>query len=309
MNHDKKDLYLQQKVENVLHFAMQEGKLVSKVDPKRLTSLRVSSFPFCGLRWFLDLPRASSKRSTSDFAKAYFTTVGTCYHTLIQAVLAELHTQDALNTYVVADWLCLGCKKRFFTQRKPLKCSKCGSTDLASAEVEIQDGPIMGHVDLIIGVEEGNNPPLWVVCDFKTSSIKRLTSGNHTSADNKHQLRAYIRLLQKRGLPVSSLGFLIYIAQDNPFSPKLVPVKMSPKRTDANLSFFKEQYHQASTVNSLREVRELVACRPCHESFLPQYAGCRWGSTCAGKDNSSTMVKEASVVFGRLREKLPIHNK
>lgn len=301
---------LQQTVSNALSLVMSDSKHKRRTDPTRLNFLRVSSFPFCGLRWFLDLPALSAKSMTNNFMGAYYTSVGTTYHNVIQASFANMSEMKVIRSRLIGDWECSNqkCKTRYSMQRKPLECTACKGTVFDFREVEIEDGIIRGHIDFILEVEDGKGNVFWVVCDFKTSSIKKVTERRMTSASNKAQLKSYITLLRKRKPQVSPHGFLIYVPRDNPFKLELVSVEAVFSEESEKISYYKSQYKMAAAVAATEDLKELVDNRPCCEKNLKQFSDCKWRGHCAGEEHSKLIFKEAVSVMSRVEHKLPIAN-
>ena len=191
--------------EQAVEHAIEYYEVEERLDPSRLKYLRVSSFPFCGTQWLLNLPSASSGKRVNKFMGSFFTSVGTTVHSGIQAVLDK-------SPFLIQDWKCFACGNLHQFVLRPRRCKQCKSPKLAGREHEYKDFPIVGHLDGAILLKSGKI----CIIDYKTTSMRKLEG--HRSLlpglDNVRQIEAYAALLKQQGYDIDGWT-LIYIARNN----------------------------------------------------------------------------------------------
>lgn len=194
---------LHRTVEQAVESAIDNQKTYSRTDPARTKSLRVSSFPFCPVKWFFGLPTALSGNRESDFMGDYYTSVGTAVHTNIQAVVEN-------SPNAIRDWDCMVCKHNHQFQTKPEACAGCGKkTAYLSKESHVKKGVILGHIDDAWQLKSG----IWIG-DYKTTSKSSLGTKKLPHLSNVRQIEAYCALKSSEGYDIAGWT-LIYIARDS----------------------------------------------------------------------------------------------
>jgi hypothetical protein len=316
---------LERKLNKVMSKVMEEGLVQEKTDASRVKRLRVSSLPFCGVQWFLDLPTATSKTRSMEAGMKYYVTVGSAVHDVVQTLLAELNLEST-GVAVIADWKCRRCLRTKKMQVKPLKCVSCGCLDFKFLEPTVDDGEILGHIDTILEITltkktkafpEGK---FWIVIDYKTSSLKKTAAGSRAKTDaqrklaqakmvssnNRSQIRAYVTLLKKAGMPVAPFAALIYIPRDNPFAFKVHVLSVDYAKESRLIQRYKESHAIALKASTMDDLREMVADRPCSEKCLKQFEWCKWRHMCAGPDNEKAILRQLNEIRKVIIKRLPI---
>lgn len=249
----------------------------------------------------------------------YYVTVGSAVHDVVQTLMAGLDF-SGLKTHIIADWTCRKCVRRTVMSRKPKKCNGCGGVDFKFHECTIDHKGVLGHVDMILEVElpkptkEYPEGKLWIVVDFKTSSIKKTTGDAKTgapnpkmvSSNNKSQIRAYVCLLRKMGKPVTPYAVLVYIPRDNPFQFKSHALQVDFSKEARLIMSYKRQHRIASTVKTREDLVALVDERPCSQGCLKQFEWCKWRHMCAGEDNRKAILRQLDEIRKAVDHRLPI---
>lgn len=192
--------------EQAIEYALEAYKTETRSDPKRVTSLRVSSFPFCATKWWLALPVSLNGVRSSNFMNAFFTDVGTQVHTTIQRSLRK-------SPLVVRDWVCTKCKHRHEYQTVPSVCAGCKSSKISflGEENEVRAGVIVGHIDDSFLLADD----FIDLTDYKTTtSAKIKTKGALPNLENVRQIEAYAAIKKRQGVKIKSWT-LVYISRDN----------------------------------------------------------------------------------------------
>lgn len=290
--------------------ALDENLFLEKIDPKRVNTLRVSSFPFCATSWFLNLPRSTSQRARVSFEDRFFTGVGTSVHSVAQASLA-------LSKYVVRDWICGECHHRHKFQIRPIKCISCGERyderlwkyDESSVASR---GIINGHIDDAIYVPKARKI---VMLDYKTTSTSKIDlKGALPNLGNVRQLEAYAAIQLEAGYDIDLKDgwFLVYVARDN-MRRKYIPgsafykhsfEKEMPKIVN-RLDRYVSDYKQISGATTIKEVYYALTNRRTklgHEP-LDLCEHCKHAPYCS---DDKRVKQQAEVVFSKIEHKLPI---
>lgn len=308
------------KVNRLFQEVISEGRVMEQNDPTRVKSLRVSSFPFCAVQWFLSLPNRTSKASALDASFKFYVSVGHAVHDTLQKLLTTLD-MSALKAEMIADWRCLACKKKHYGNRdigmhvmqvQPSKCEVCGGDKFEFHEVTVKYKNIVGHVDTIFEITL-NKPTkaypegkAWIVVDYKTAKMKNMGTDHMASHHNKSQIRAYVALLKKLGKPVVPFAALIYVPREDlkHFQVKVVSVdfeKMYPK-----IENYIKQFKQAVRVRAKSDLIPIVEDRPCSEKCLKQFEWCQWRGMCAGEENEEVILRELNNIRKVMLPRLPI---
>jgi hypothetical protein len=319
----KKDLEdIQKMVSKLMTDTMNSGTVTRENDPRRIRYPRFSSFPFCGVQWFFNLPGLVSRRAVKDFAFGYFTSVGTAVHLVKQEALTRYVTSiggDSIKVYW--DYVCTNteCKKRhILLAEKPTECSACGGVDFHRDEHEVKYKGALGHIDNItsfalpprlqdsLGIGEAT-----IVMDYKTSSIHNTTVKADTLpyASNQAQIDKYTAVMQKRTkhLPPVIGNALVYLPRDVPFRHKTFFKYMSEeegvKHREDIVSYVADHSRWIS-VETIDDALESYDERPCRSGckIKSEYADCEYLKYCTS-NNGTALVK---TTFSKVKKYLPI---
>ena len=291
---------------------LDEGTAVEDNDPSRVQRLRVSAFPFCGVKWFFSLPSGTAVKRQLDTKFKFYTSIGTAVHECLQEILNRLDlSEDDID--VIADWECKDCKHLHKFCVAPTKCSKCRSKNIRYRELTVEDGNVLGHVDTVIRikVKKSKGYPegfAYLVLDYKTSSVKKvgIKSKLVISESYMAQIRSYVTILHHQGHAMLPFAVLVYIPRDDPdrFRSMVVPVEFEAEY--AKIKAFKKQFKVAVNVADKDDLRDLIAIRPCAKGCLPEFEWCKWRHHCAGPDNAKVALRELDAIRIRLGDKIPI---
>lgn len=237
----------------------------------RQPRLRVSGFPFCGLR-------AAWQKMTNyvepdgDSHKDFYTSVGTSAHEVFQRSLG-------VRGRIFGDWKCRDEKchgKRKFSLDS--SCPKCGK-EMEYVEFEVTAFKhVSGHTDgLYLDTQKRN----WLI-DYKTSSMRVLNyqKSNPTLPYRKNvqQIESYVPMLERK-LDIEIAGWLLgYVPRDD---PKTICVKgkaMTQKKKDATwqrIKLYDDQYEEVLNLGSLRQLRFLRDTKFCrnYDHYLRDMKG------------------------------------
>ena len=305
---------LETRIEAAMKQLSEEGQAVRNNDLSRTTNLRFSGFPFCGTRWFLNLPNALAAKMRMNFGMRFFTSVGTTVHEAIQEMW---HSVKGVKVY--NDYLCRSCKHREYLKKKVLECPKCGSTHVTREEHELRFKGALGHVDELIWVElpEGMKTKMGhtkglIVIDYKTTMLSKVkaTKSDLPYKNNVFQISGYASALHENGLPI--LGYcLIYVPRDNPFQIKVCAFELTPKshrEAIDRMDHYVENFAAWSGAKTLKRVIRLVEHRPCvpGEDVPEDFEGCQHVGMCTSLDGEEILMERIHKVFEQVQDKLPI---
>lgn len=314
--------FLEKSVRNVLTKTFNEGTGASRNDPKRIQKVRFSSFPFCGTRWFFDLPKLVTKASQRDYAFHYFTSVGTTVHEITQKVLSAFLTSnegivDDLKLYW--DWKCTNksCGHREYLEvEAPSECQECGGTSFSREEHEVECRGALGHTDTIVSLKL---PPAIaravghshgsIVIDYKTCTISATEArGKLPYPDNVAQISKYAGALQRSKKIPPMLGWvLVYMPRDIPFRFVVHGGYVSPEmglKIRKQISGYVKEHTEWSRADNLKKVVRLYEERPCQspDNVPEEFCTCEYKNLCTtGK--GFTHLKN---IFKSVESKLPI---
>jgi len=209
------------KVLAAMNRAFLDYKKTSKVDPKRLATIRASALPFCPRDF---LVRAAYPTSDLDAFGAFFTSVGTTVHTWVQDIAG-------LTGMVLGDWR----NRKTGKWRRFSLPPKKNPQDWEYHELEASVLGAIGHCDGVFCTNKSlakkankkKSPakrlaafvslkvPL-VVIDYKTCTTSAISSKIKQSSDSYIlQLLFYCLHFHELGLNVQGYGNF-YIPRDNP---------------------------------------------------------------------------------------------
>lgn len=150
----------------------------------RQERLRVSGFPYCGLKSAFTKMRAKTvgeKEEDTNSGKEHFTGTGTNMHLVFQRWMGNTGT-------VLGNWKCYnkdcGHEKRLSRSNK---CPKCKS-EMEYIEIDVKMFKhVSGHIDGVWRSPEGK----YFVIDYKTTSTRMLASPMLPYAKNVAQITSY----------------------------------------------------------------------------------------------------------------------
>lgn len=196
--------------------AARDIEIEERADQSRFFYLRPSSFPYCGLRKFLENVDGPSAKRVQGFSSAYYTGVGHVVHSVFQKYLGR-------KKRMLGDWLCKPCNK-WYRHSIYTDCKECGgATDYHEIEIKDERG-LAGHLDGIF--VEPVEAEIWPV-DYKTTSMRDVDA--HAKSGKKfphrfnvHQIIAYVVCIEYY-LRVKVAGWmLVYLPRDNPFKKRVI---------------------------------------------------------------------------------------
>lgn len=193
---------------------------VEKADLSRLYNLRCSQLPYCP-RSVLATYGLNGKHRPIDMAMAYYTSVGTTVHTVMQSYLSA-------SGQFLADYECKECGKKY-----PLShVNECCGFPTLYEEVTIDVGTknkrngIQGHID---GIFRDSKGYYWII-DFKTTTLGGSSSKEKNPGEGyKRQVRAYAVLLRKQYKITVKGVMLVFIPRDNPHKIAIWEQAMGPR--------------------------------------------------------------------------------
>lgn len=305
------------RIRTAVDLALNEGTHREKIDPERLNRLRISGFPFCGVKWFMGLPRSTSKATRNTSSMKYYTQVGHVLHAVMQDGLDSLG--DGLNisgVCLIGNWKCVACGKIKRMSKRPVSCV-CGERLFAYREAEVKNGHVFGHIDTIFCLtlkkptKAFPDGEAWIVVDYKTTSLKvvNATDCKLPYLGNIGQINAYVGQLHELGHPMLPLSLLIYVPRDNPWKYRMEAVEVDFAAEAKKAALYVRRFIQIASVQSQEELDAAIELRPCREKLLAQFSGCKYAAGCAGAANSRRIERSARHIMARVQRKLPILKK
>lgn len=253
----------------------------------REEKLRVSGFPYCGLKSayekMADIKNAEQK---SAFSKVYYTTVGTAAHTALQRWLGT-------NGRIWGDWKCYKCKHE-------VKFSNCRTCPKCKHEMEYEEFTVRafrnvsGHLD---GVYEDSRGKFWVI-DYKTSSCKAIYAHRKSPepffpyAKNRVQIMSYCGLIEHT-YDIKIEGWaLLYISRDDPLRTfEIVGDRISDTQKASvmkKIKSYDRQYGVVQNLCSVDDIDYLIERKTCktvefYNEFMKGFNGCPLEALCFTK--------------------------
>lgn len=251
---------------------------------ERQPRLRVSGFPFCGLKAAY-MKMAGYVGEDGDSLKEFYCDVGTAAHTVFQRSLGSLGK-------IYGDWKCRDAKCGTITHfSRRNKCPKCGK-EMEYVEFEVTAyRHVSGHTD---GVYRDLIKQAWAI-DYKTSSMRVLNyqKSNPTLPYRKNvqQIEAYVPMLEEK-LNIEIRGWLLgYVPRDDPKVIKVTGVTMSDRKKASvmkRIKLYDDQYHEVLNLNSAEQLDYLKETKFCknYEHYLRDmkgFKGCPLEGVCFTK--------------------------
>jgi hypothetical protein len=290
--------------EQAVELSLTQHKVSTRNDPSRVSSLRVSSFPFCATQWWLSLPSRLNGQREETFEDTFFMGIGTHVHNQVQTVL------DA-SPFVIRDWKCAKCGYRHEYCLKPTRCAACGSTKayFRGMENEVRISCIVGHIDDSFQLADGSIDLL----DYKTTSDGKIKDPkalpNH---ENVYQIEAYAAIKIKQGYNVKTwtLGYLSrnsgkrrYEVARKFYGHTLAEEYPAILR---RIKTYIRDFKDVSSVTTKEALPEILSRRRLTEDRHDPEGLCEHCAFRVICPNSKKVEKQAYRVFDLIEAKLPI---
>jgi hypothetical protein len=243
---------IKKEVAAVYQTAMREYTRTEKTSPGRVLSLRPSQMPFCPTNFFLENANHGLYR-TLDFAGAYYTSVGTVVHSIMQEFLAK-------SGNFLADYHCAECD----TWHKMSYKHECCGFPTRYEEIAIDYKGIHGHIDAVFRDKSGK---MWIG-DFKTCSTKAAPKKQEDPGIVYiEQIEVYAVLLELQyGIPIEGI-MDIFIVRDDPKSTPAIYSRLitDEKREEVKkrLSAYKVMHREALDATTIEDVMALAEYEKC----------------------------------------------
>lgn len=256
----------------------------SKRDASRIKFLRPSQMPFCAPGFYVQ-HATQGMVSTLDMMGAYYTSVGTTVHEVVQRYLSP-------SGKFLADWHCRVCNK----WRRMSTDSECCDCTMDYHEVLINHKGVVGHIDAIFKDSKGK---YWIL-DFKTCTVKGAGYKKKSpGAAYKEQVETYALMLYLQyGIKVEGV-MLMFIPRDDPKMPEVWVKLVSRKRLKVvheRIKAYKKMHRAALNAETEEEAVALAAFGRCsHE----------WCKVCKSSLSLKSQLRAAYKV-GRKKKHLPL---
>jgi hypothetical protein len=188
----------------VYHEAFAAATHTSRSDPERLYFLRCSQLPYCPSSVLFRFAQ-QGMTFTMDMGMAYYVSVGTAVHEVLQKYLASSGT-------FLANYTCLECGEIHFLSH----VYECCGFPTKYDEVDINYKGVKGHID---GIFKDAQDRYWII-DFKTTSLSASKlKTTKPGVGYVRQVEAYSLLLYKQYKIKVAGMMLVFIPRDNPRLP------------------------------------------------------------------------------------------
>jgi hypothetical protein len=234
-----------------VYLRAQDEVMASKRDATRIKFLRPSQMPFCPAGFFVQ-HATQGMIATQNMMSAYFTSVGTTVHEVVQRYLSP-------SGRFLADWRCKICGK----WRRMSTKSECCDFTMEYHEVLIDHKGVVGHIDAIFKDSKGR---YWIL-DFKTCTVSGASYKQKSpGAAYKEQVETYALMLYRQyGIKVEGV-MLMFIPRDDPTKPSvwvnLIDEK-DLKRVAKRVKKYKQQHKEALHAETLEEAVALAEYGKC----------------------------------------------
>lgn len=244
-----------------------EVTTIQKTDVSRLYNLRCSQLPYCP-RTVLANFGLRGKYHAMDMSMAYYTSVGTTVHTVMQTYLA-------MSGRFLADYECRICKKKYPLSHKHECCDVPTNYEEVTIDIGtkkwkngLRRGGIQGHID---GIFKDSKGRYWII-DFKTTTLFGAPKKEKSPGEGYiRQIRAYAVLLKKQyGIKVQGV-MLVFIPRDNPRPEKISVWEHALTDKDfedalVELKADKKLHKKTMVASTVEEVMELAKTN-CGSTF------------------------------------------
>ena len=237
-------------------------------DYDREDRLRVSGFPYCGLRHAFNRLDPDRDQRVS-FGMKYYCSVGTVTHRYIQFVMGH-------GFRMLGKWKCptKGCPGTGEKVTRKNRCPHC-KRPMDYEELTVKHGNhLSGHLD---GIYKSKDGRYWLI-DYKTSSKRAIrfnkVTGDLPYAKNVAQIKAYCALIEETYDIEISGWILVYVARDNPMK-FFLPIGEEIKRREKKrllkiISTYDDHYGTVMTARKWVSIQKLIDEKPCktQEDYL-----------------------------------------
>jgi hypothetical protein len=230
--------------------------LTERNTPHRVLSLRPSQMPFCVREFFINHALGGLDRNL-DLAGAFYTSVGTVVHSVMQAYLCQ-------SGRFFADYYCKECE----TWHRQSYTYECCGFPTQYHEIAINYKGIKGHIDAVYKDRKGK---LWIL-DFKTTSLKSAPKKQkNPGTQYVEQIETYAVLFELQ-YKMKIEGIVdAFIVRDNPRTDPAVYAKLLSdpmrSRVKTRLSLYKKMHRETLDASTLKEVLALLEYERCTNSL------------------------------------------
>lgn len=236
--------------------AMRETARTDRTAPSRVLYLRPSQLPFCPLEFFVQNAEQGLLR-TLDFAGAFYTSVGTTVHEVMQEFLCR-------SGRFLADYFCAECDT---WHRLSYTHEHCGFPTKYH-EITINYKGINGHIDAVYKDKAGK---LWIL-DFKTTSVSSAPKKQKDPGVTYiEQIETYAVLFELQyGMKIEGI-MDAFILRDNPRqSPVIYAKKLTDEqrqRAKSKLSRYKRMHRETLDAQAWSDVLALMDHGRCTNPY------------------------------------------
>lgn len=243
---------IKKEVAGVYQTAMREYTRTEKTSPSRVLSLRPSQMPFCPSNFFLENANHGLYR-TLDFAGAYYTSVGTVVHSIMQEFLAK-------SGRFLADYHCAECNT---WHRMSYKHECCGFPTRYE-EIAIDYKGIHGHIDAVFRDDNGN----LFILDYKTcSTIAAPKKQEDPGVVYIEQIETYAVLIELQyGIKIAGIMDAFIIRDDPKKTPAIYARELTDekrKEVKKRLGMYKVMHREALDATTWEDVLALAEYEKC----------------------------------------------
>lgn len=242
--------------------------------------LRVSGFPYCGLKHVrkrltcddtdegVELEEGLREGEKVTFGMKYYTSVGTQTHRYIQYAMG--HSAQILGLWKCVTPKCPGANDLGYDNICPV-CKRPRDYE----ELTVKRGKhLTGHIDGVWRAADGR----YYIIDYKTSSVKAIRE-NHVTGflpykKNVAQIMAYCALVEKDfGIEISG-WILMYVARDNPMVTTLPLGRLISRKAKAKIleriDTWDRHYGTVMSAKKWSQIETLIAEKPCktYEEYM-----------------------------------------
>lgn len=244
----------------------EEYKSPDSEDWKREDRLRVSGFPYCGLKHAHSRMNGDeiAAEETVTFGMKYYTSVGTQTHRYIQYVIG--HGAQMLGKWKCVTPNCAGTGEEIGFKNVCPICKR----EMDYEELTVRRGKhLTGHIDGVWRAKDGR----YFIVDYKTSSVKAIKNNPQTKympyKKNVAQIMAYCALLEKE-LDIEISGWILfYVARDNPMKTSLPCGEMvnarQKKKLLQKIDLWNKHYGTVMNARRFADLITLVDEKPCKD--------------------------------------------
>jgi hypothetical protein len=225
--------------------------------------------------------------STLNMLGAYYTSVGTTVHEVVQTYLSP-------SGRFIADWECKTCGK----WRRMSTNSECCDVTMTYHEALINHKGVVGHIDAIFQDRHGK---YWIL-DFKTATLKGAGyKSKSPPASYREQVETYALMLWLQHKIKVEGVMLMFIPRDDPTKPE-VWVKLingaRMKIVQERIRTYKKQHKEVLAVETAEQAIALARYGKCKHEYC---------KTCKSSLSLKSQLK-AAYKTGVKKKHLPLIN-